>query len=260
MSCPSCGSEADDQTSICPECVVQRPERRSTTRKIFKWGGIGCGGLLVLFILLIIIGLLVDPPPSEDEQTAAAPSKDQVTNVEPSGENRRESFPIPSSWTHREVLLAGTESGDNLRGLGRKLDDDFVQDAVATVESDVFGDAGNWMVTNSDMIAVCDIYSRMGDALQRGQPITPDEFEDILQNEVGAEGAALIGAIQSGISDNGDELVEFCMPFTVYGIGFIAAFETAGPLYGHDPSETNASVQLDRVVMESRKRNCERTV
>ena len=99
-----------------------------------------------------------------------------------------------------------------MRGLGSKLDDDFVQDAVAAVESDVFGDAENWIVTISDMVAVCKINSRVEGGIQRGQPIAPHEFEDILRNEIWAEGATPIGAIQGGIGDNRNELADTYIP------------------------------------------------
>ena len=183
------------------DCTTQPSNRRGTVRKVSKWGGIGCGGLLGLFILLIGPGLLVGPSPSEDGERTAASSQSVAAIVAPSEGQRPVPVPIPPSWTARDLYLAGTEYGENLANSGRKLDDSFVQDAVTAVESKLYGDAGNWRVTNSDMIAACDMYIRMGEAVEAGQPIGLDAFMDILQNEIGPRGTVLLGAIQSGIGE-----------------------------------------------------------
>ena len=123
----------------------------------------------------------------------------------------------------REASLAGSETGDNLRAAGRKLDHDFVQEAVSRVESEVFGDSDKWIVSNSDVTAVGDVYFQLGNARERGEDPTTTEFEAILQKQLVLKGSFQIGAIQSGITDNAEAIVDFCAPVHAYGIGFIAA-------------------------------------
>ena len=229
-------------------CTLRDPETtrpQSTSRKVFKWGAIGCGGLLGPFILLLIIGLLAGHPPTEDAETSTSPSEDLVpVTVLPGGEGQ-EFAPLPSSWATRDVFLAGIESGENLANSRHNLDDEFVQDAVTAVESDVFGEVGSWTVTNSDVIAVCGIYIRLGEASEARQPLGLDAFLDILQNEVEPKGTVLFGSIESGVGDDSNALVEYCTPFTAYSTGYKAALETTAQLYGHDLGEIDVSPILD---------------
>ena len=240
-----CNLESGEETDACTLSDPETTKRQSTARKVFKWGGIGCGGLLGLFILLVIVGLLVGTPPSEDVDTHTSPSVDTAPINVPSGDEGQKLVPLPPSWTIRDIYLAGTESGENLVNSGRKFDDEFLQDAITAVESEVFREVGSWTVTNSDMIAVCDIYIRLGEAIEAGQPIGLDAYMDILQNEIGPKGTALLGAIESGTGDDSNALVNFCTPFTSYSTGYKAAFETTAQLYGHDLGEIDVSPILD---------------
>ena len=151
----------------------------------------------------------------------------------------------------REAFLAGSESGDKLRVAGREFDDDYVQEAVSSVESEVFGNSGKWIASNSDVIAVCDVYFQVGDARERGEDLTTTEFENILREELGLKGSApLMGAVQSGISADSEAIVDFCAPIHAYGIGFIAAFELTAELYEIDLNETDAPAQLASAIDE----------
>ena len=226
MVCPNCGYEISERAAFCSECGVSRPKKNSTPKKVFKWGGIGCGGLLALFLVLAIIAALATEAPSQDGDEA----------------------PSPTIQTVRKAFLAGIESGDELRAAGREFDDDFVQEAVSSVESEFSGSSDKWVVSNSDIIAVCEVYHQMGEARARGEDLTVAELDDILQDELGIEGSALMGAVQSGTSDDSELIVDFCSPLYAYGIGFVAAFEVTAELYGIDPTEIGAAPQLDDVV------------
>ena len=235
MACPNCGTESSERTAFCTQCGTSLPKRRGTAKKILKWGGLGCGGLLGLFIVIaIIVGVTTGKPSSEKQETPARTSSSGT--------------PSPTLQTVREAFLAGSESGENLRAAGRKFDDDFVQEAVSRVESGVFGDSDKWIVSNSDVIAVCGVYFQVGDARERGEDLSTTEFEDVLQEELGLKRSFLMGAIQSGISDDAEAIVDFCAPIHAFGIGFIAAFEFASELYELDPDETDTQTELDSAI------------
>ena len=155
-----------------------------------------------------------------------------------------------SSWTPTEAFIAGSEAGDRLKAAGRDLDDDFVQEAISGVATEIYGHSGEWLVSNSDMVAVCEVYHRTGDASVRGEELTRDEFENILRDELGLKGSTLMGAIQSGISDDAEAIVGFCTPFQAFGIGFMAAFEFAAGLYELSLDEIDAPTQLDGAINE----------
>ena len=66
--CISCGGEVSQDNSYCQNCgtslanaptnidpIAQPTQKAGCFRKILKWGGIGCGGLIGLFVILIII-------------------------------------------------------------------------------------------------------------------------------------------------------------------------------------------------------------
>ena len=213
MACPNCGTESSERTAFCTQCGASFPKRRGTAKKILKWGGLGCGGLLGLFIVIAIIVGVTTGKPSPDEQETPTRALSSGT-------------PSPAFQTVREAFLAGSESGDNLRAADREFGDDFAQEAVYRVESEIFGKSGEWIVANSDIIAVCDVYQRSGDARARGEDLTLTEFEDILREELGLKGSVLMGAIQSGIRDDAEAIVDFCAPIHAYGIGFIAALNS----------------------------------
>ena len=237
MDCPNCRNAISERAAFCTQCGVSLPKRRSRSKSILKWGGIGCGGLLGLFIVVVIVAALATDTPSSDEQETPARSLSSGT-------------PSPELQTVREAFLAGSASGDYLRAAGREFGDDFAQEAVYRVESEIFGESGEWMVANSDIIAVCDVYQRSGDARAKGEDLTLTEFEDILREELGLKGSALMGAIQSGISDDPEAIVDFCAPIHAYGIGFIAAFEFTAELYELDLDETEAPAELDSTIDE----------
>ena len=235
MACPNCGTETSERTAFCTKCGTSLPKRRGTAKKIFKWCGLGCGGLLGLFIvILIVVGITTGTPSPEEKETPARALPSET--------------PSPSLQTVREAFLAGSASGDYLRAAGREFGDDFAQEAVYRVESETFGESGKWIVANSDLIAVCDVYQRSGDARARGEDLTLAEFEDILREELGLKGSALMGAIQSGISDDSEAIVDFCAPIHAYGIGFTAAFKFTAELYELDLAETDASAELDSTI------------
>ena len=227
MVCPSCGFEISERATFCTSCGVSLPQKRSTAKRLLKWSGIGCGGLLGLFIVLVVIAALATGTSSQDE--ADETSSRGLQEV-------------------REVFLAGIETGDDLRAAGWEFDDDFVQEAVSSVESEFSRGSEKWIVSNSDVLAVCEVYRQVGDALERGDELTVDDFVDILQDELGLEGAALMGAIQSGITDDSEAVVDFCLPIGAYGIGFVAALEGTAELYGIDPAEIDAASQLDEAI------------
>ena len=198
-------------------------------------GGLGCGGLLGLFIVIAIIAGITTGKPSPEEQGTPVRALSSGT-------------PLPAFQTVREAFLAGSESGDELRAVGREFNDDFVQEAVSRVKSEIFGDSDKWIVSNSDIIAVCDVYYRSGDASARGEGLTLTELEDILRKELGVRGSFLLGAIQSGASGNSEAIDDFCAPISAYGIGFSTGFEVTADLYELDPNESDAPAQLDSAI------------
>ena len=237
LTCLNCGAETSERTVFCTQCGTSLPKPRSTAKQIFKWGGIGCGSLLGLFIVIVIVvGITAGTPSPEEQKTTTSPLSSETSS--------------PALRTVREAFLAGSASGDELRAAGREFDDDFVQEAVSRVGSEVFGDSDNWIVSNSDISAVCDVYFEVGDARERGEDLTTTEFENVLREELGLRGAVLMGAIQSGITDDAEAIVDFCAPIHAYGIGFIAAFEFAAELYELDLDEIDTPARLDITIDE----------
>ena len=235
MACPNCGTDSSEGTAFCSQCGASLPKRPGTAKKILKWGGLGCGGLLGLFIVIAIIAGITTGKPSPEEQGTPVRALSSGT-------------PLPAFQTVREAFLAGSESGDELRAVGREFNDDFVQEAVSRVKSEIFGDSDKWIVSNSDIIAVCDVYYRSGDASARGEGLTLTELEDILRKELGVRGSFLLGAIQSGASGNSEAIDDFCAPISAYGIGFSTGFEVTADLYELDPNESDAPAQLDSAI------------
>ena len=235
MECPKCGTEISEQAAFCTQCGVSLTKGRNRARSVLKWGGVGCGGLLLLFIVVVIVAALATDSPSSEEQETPARSLPSSTSS-------------PTLQTVREAFLAGSDSGEDLRAAGREFDDNFVQEVVSSVDSGVFGDSDKWIVSNSDVIAVCGVYFQVGDARERGEDLSTTEFEDVLQEELGLKRSFLMGAIQSGISDDAEAIVDFCSPIHAFGIGFIAAFEFASELYELDPDETDTQAELDSAI------------
>ena len=68
MACQNCGTESSEGTAFCNQCGASLPKRPGTAKKILKWGGPGCGGLLGLFIVIAIIAGITTGKPSPEEQ------------------------------------------------------------------------------------------------------------------------------------------------------------------------------------------------
>ena len=106
MDCPDCGNEISEQAAFCTQCGVALPKQRNTAKGIFKWGGIGCGGLLGLFAVLVVIAALTAETPSRDEQierprglaTTTPLSALQVGEAPSLSETRQTPTPDPSAW------------------------------------------------------------------------------------------------------------------------------------------------------------------
>ena len=169
MACPDCGAETNERTAFCTQCGTSIPKQRGIAKRILKWGGLGFGGLLVLFIVIVIVVGITTETPSPEEQEMPARALSSGT-------------PSLAFHTVRQAFLAGSESGDELRAEGREFDDDFVREAVSRVESEAFGDSDKWIVSNSDVIAVCDGYFQVGDAREKGEDLTAPEFENLLRD------------------------------------------------------------------------------
>ena len=65
--CTKCGSQIGAESKFCPRCgasteqgssPVEAGPSRSTGKRVLKWTGLGCGGLITLLIILIIIGVV----------------------------------------------------------------------------------------------------------------------------------------------------------------------------------------------------------
>ena len=179
---------------------------------------------------------MTEIPPQEEQETPA-PALVSGTSS-------------PAFQSVREAFLAGSESGDELGAEGRAFGDDFVQEAVSRMEAGSLGDSDKWIVSNSDVYAVCDIYSQVGDASKRGEDLTTTEFENLLRDELGLNGSFLMGVVQSGISEDSEAIVDFCAPTHAYGIGFTVAFEFAAELYDLDLDETDAQDELNKAIDE----------
>ena len=199
-------------------------------KKILIWGGLGCGGLIVLFIIiLIVIGMVVgtsspdETPESAKDSTSGTPMPEQV----------------------REAFLAGDEAGAELMAEGRGFDDDFVQESVSKVASQIFGDSEKWIVSNTDMGAACDVYHKLGDASLRGEEITTTDFENLFMEAEGLKRAVIVGAISGATSDDPGAIINFCGPIQAYRIGFQAGFEEMVSTYEIDLNESDVKTQLD---------------
>ena len=106
MECPDCGNEIGERAAFCTQCGVALPKRGSAARKVLKWVGIGCGGLLGLFAVLVFIATLTAETPPPDEQSArprglatATPlSALQVGEAPSLSETRQTPTPDPKTW------------------------------------------------------------------------------------------------------------------------------------------------------------------
>ena len=61
MDCPKCGNEISERAAFCTQCGASLTKGRNRARSVLKWGGVGCGGLLLVFIVVVIVaGLTTD--------------------------------------------------------------------------------------------------------------------------------------------------------------------------------------------------------
>ena len=95
--CIRCGGEVLPGKPYCHHCgtsllnppaeidpIAQPAQKGGGFRKILKWGGIGCGGLLGLFVLLIIIVAIADTT-SDNENPNVTIVPDATNRVDANG-------------------------------------------------------------------------------------------------------------------------------------------------------------------------------
>ena len=74
MYCERCGTSIEKTPqNLNPNSQVEQGNR-SASKKLLKWGGIGCGGLLAIFILLIIIGTIFGTDTESNTASGTAPN------------------------------------------------------------------------------------------------------------------------------------------------------------------------------------------
>jgi len=91
--CVECGGEISDGAAYCSHCgshlrdtaanndpSSQSPKEGSRFRKVLKWGGIGCGGIIGFFIILVIISGIVAVL-TENDNSLENTIPNQVDNV-----------------------------------------------------------------------------------------------------------------------------------------------------------------------------------
>ena len=94
-SCTECRSEIPQDAAYCPHCgksqtnvpenvdpPLQPAQKGGGFRKVLKWTGIGCGGLIGLFVLLIIIGIIASAVEDDtEEESVAKAGSDRETKI-----------------------------------------------------------------------------------------------------------------------------------------------------------------------------------
>ena len=81
--CQHCGaSQTNAPTNIDP--AIQPTQKGGGFRKVMKWTGIGCGGLIGLFVVLIIIGIIASSgeDDTEEQRSVAKTVPESTTKVE----------------------------------------------------------------------------------------------------------------------------------------------------------------------------------
>ena len=257
--CQHCGTfQTDIHTNIDP--ALQPPQRGDGFRKALKWTGIGCGGFVGLVVVIILLAFIATALQDDTEEAESAlPTSstqspalalDRNSPTPPPSEIKKTPLPEAPSQTSRDVFIAGGKVGDALMSQGWKFDDAFVQEVVTVVETEVPRESGEWTVLNSDIVVICDIYQRIGEARQSGNDVNADEFNDIL-HELGPKRSALMGATLAGVRDDSGAIVEYCAPIGAYNVGFVAALEgTAGFYEGNLSDEliaTQSAAAIDKV-------------
>ena len=212
--------------------VRQSDMKGGKAKKILIWGGLGCGGALILLVLiLIVIGIVVETLSPEEQEDSSNDSSSSIST--PAPERIRESF------------FAGIEAGKQLSNEGHDFDDKFVQESVSRVADEIYGDSEKWIVSNSDISAACDVYRELGDAYLKGEEITMTDFEELFTEKEGAKRSALVGSISSGVGENSEVIGDFCGPFVAYKVGFMGGFGFIVDVYEIDISESDVAAQFD---------------
>lgn len=81
--CRQCGNPlGGNQTMVSPTPVGTKL-RRSKTKTLFKWSGIGCGGFLLLFVLLVVVAAIDSANDEDPNQNPATGSIEAVIKLTP---------------------------------------------------------------------------------------------------------------------------------------------------------------------------------
>ena len=87
--CENCGQELQQGVSFCRQCgspVSQTEAERDKKKRYIKWGGIGCGGLLLLFFVMGICGVIIESVSEPEEANGTdtvAPEPEVASAVVP---------------------------------------------------------------------------------------------------------------------------------------------------------------------------------
>ena len=74
MICSNCGNYNREEAAFCNQCGASIRKPASNSRRIFKWAGIGCGGLIGLFIVIVIIGAIASSGNDGNSVTVPMPT------------------------------------------------------------------------------------------------------------------------------------------------------------------------------------------
>lgn len=111
--CTECGGEISQGVAYCQHCggsqanvatspdpAVQPSKRGGGFRKVLKWTGIGCGGLVGLFVLIMIIGIFASATEddAEENQSVEKAVVERTTGAEatPPPTSMPEAVPTPT--------------------------------------------------------------------------------------------------------------------------------------------------------------------
>ena len=110
--CTECGGEISEGVAYCQHCGASQanvtaspdpapqPSKRGGFRRVLKWTGIGCGGLVGLFVLLMIIGIIASATEDDEEETPSVEKtvaeRTTGTEVTPPPTSMPEAVPTPT--------------------------------------------------------------------------------------------------------------------------------------------------------------------
>ena len=110
--CTACGGEISEGVAYCQHCGASQanvtasldpatqPSKRGAFRKVLKWTGIGCGGLIGLFVLLMIIGIIASATEVDEEVNPSVektvPERTNDSEVTPPSAGIPEAVPTPT--------------------------------------------------------------------------------------------------------------------------------------------------------------------